>query len=146
MNVSSLSPPSHCLLIKIGYCGNSFATRTIAVVESDCNLPCSGSASEVCGAGLRMSRYSLSGLITTTTATSASPTPTGPPSYQPTVSGYALVGCQGDPANGKALSGSTIASGSMTNEFCASFCQGYAYFGTEYSRECKSLKAQRMQV
>jgi hypothetical protein len=39
--------------------------------------------------------------------------------------------------NGRALASAATASDTMTNEICEAFCSAYAYFGTEYGRECK---------
>ncbi|KAF4119629.1 Peroxidase [Geosmithia morbida] len=68
----------------------------------------------------------------TTIATSAAPAP----SHIDEVGNYTLVGCWGEPANGRALSQKTTSDDSMTNALCAASCSGFRYFATEYSHEC----------
>jgi hypothetical protein len=119
MSVLLLLPHKY-MLNSLGYCGNAFASKATNVFDSDCNVPCVGNGLEVCGAPFRLSIFVLQSVA----ASLPSPTPTPPvsqsaPSYQAAVNGYSLVGCQAESANGGALSDMTIASVSMTNEFCA---------------------------
>ncbi|KAB5549639.1 hypothetical protein GE09DRAFT_180398 [Coniochaeta sp. 2T2.1] len=79
----------------------------------------------------------------TTAATGQSPTSivspvaSGTLGHRPTIGKYALVGCATESTTGgRALQGKSYADDSMTLESCAAFCAAYAYFGTEYSREC----------
>ncbi|KAM7210406.1 WSC domain containing protein [Rhypophila decipiens] len=89
---------------------------------------------------------------TTTTSTSTSTTstsPTGTPPVLPfadmTAQGFRFLGCAPEerrvtPADfpGRTLSGALYAEDAMTNEKCMAFCgsNGWAYAGTEWSREC----------
>lgn len=74
--------------------------------------------------------------LTTSTTSSALSTPTGP--LQPsTVNGiWTWYGCQTEATNTRALNAATYADDAMTLESCATFCDEYTYFGTEYAREC----------
>ncbi|EWG40963.1 hypothetical protein FVEG_03171 [Fusarium verticillioides 7600] len=70
-----------------------------------------------------------------TTSTSIKPTATGP-SVSETVGTWAFQGCWTEGFLIRALNSKATASDDMTLESCASFCNGYTYFGTENSREC----------
>ncbi len=39
------------------YCGNEFATGSVAAPAGDCNMSCPGDATKMCGAGNRLSVY-----------------------------------------------------------------------------------------
>jgi hypothetical protein len=52
------------------------------------------------------------------------------------VGSWTSIGCYTEATAGRALSSKTYADNDMTLASCASFCQGYTYFGVEYSREC----------
>jgi len=107
------------------YCGNSAPTE--AAPASDCNMACSGDATEMCGAGMRLSVY---GPVGTTT----------PPVVDPTnpaaVGNFVYDGCYTDSIALRVLSGDTISSPDMTLASCAAICSGYAYFGVEYGIQC----------
>jgi hypothetical protein len=116
------------------YCGNSFESGTTAP-DSDCSFTCPGNAFEFCGAGDRLTVYSLQAAGSGTTAsTSATATPT--PTAKARVGRYRYVGCQTDDVNARVLNGPSAASDDMTLERCAAFCRGSRYWGTEYGREC----------
>lgn len=53
-----------------------------------------------------------------------------------TVNGFTYQGCQTDSRGTRSLRDKTTWSVNMTIEACSSFCAGYQYFGTEYSKEC----------
>ncbi|KAJ0381600.1 hypothetical protein COL26b_000278 [Colletotrichum chrysophilum] len=107
------------------YCGNFLASSSSLAPLSDCSMTCTGNQYEYCGAGNRLTLY-----------TNNNDKVTGP--SQPATAGvYSFLGCRTEPAQGgRALSAKATASDKMTNEVCASFCDGFAYFGTEYSGEC----------
>ncbi|KAF5522913.1 WSC domain-containing protein [Colletotrichum aenigma] len=107
------------------YCGNFLASSSSSAPLSDCSMTCTGNQYEYCGAGNRLTLY-----------TNNNDKVTGP--SQPATAGvYSFLGCRTEPAQGgRALSAKATASDKMTNEVCASFCDGFAYFGTEYSGEC----------
>ncbi|KAJ0388108.1 hypothetical protein COL922a_000739 [Colletotrichum nupharicola] len=107
------------------YCGNFLASSSSSAPLSGCSMTCTGNQYEYCGAGNRLTLY-----------TNNNDKVTGP--SQPATAGvYSFLGCRTEPAQGgRALSAKATASDKMTNEVCASFCDGFAYFGTEYSGEC----------
>ncbi|KAK3898928.1 WSC domain-containing protein [Staphylotrichum tortipilum] len=109
------------------YCGN--AEPTEATPASDCNMPCSGDATELCGAGMRLSVY---GSVGTTTPPVVDPAATNPTA----VGDYAYDGCYTDSIALRVLSGETISRDDMTLESCATICAGYPYFGVEYGIQC----------
>lgn len=74
-----------------------------------------------------------------TTTTKSKPGSAATPAalaHKPTVSPFTLVGCWTEASSGRALSQKKTSDDSMTNDFCANFCKGYKYFGTEYGKEC----------
>jgi hypothetical protein len=108
------------------YCGNDEPTE--AAPASDCNMPCSGDATEICGAGMRLTVY---GPVGTTT-----PPVVVEPTNPAAVGDYDYDGCYTDSIALRVLSGQTISSDDMTLASCASICAGYAYFGVEYGIQC----------
>jgi hypothetical protein len=108
------------------FCGNVLHSSSTEAPQADCNMVCAGDPFEYCGAGNRLELYS-------TTAT-----PTATLEHKPTVGPYTFVGCQTEASVGRALDGKPVfADDNMTNEACAEYCEGFEYFGTEYSRECE---------
>lgn len=51
---------------------------------------------------------------------------------------WTSMGCYTDNVAGRALTSSSEAGGTMTEEVCINYCAvlGYIYAGTEYSQEC----------
>ncbi|OAA49482.1 Carbohydrate-binding WSC [Metarhizium rileyi] len=77
------------------------------------------------------------------TTTSSTPTPTGPVK-KARIGNWIFQGCWTEASNGRALTSLMYADDKMTLESCAKFCDGLAYFGVEYGRECycgNTLKA-----
>lgn len=129
------------------YCGNSFTTGSVPAPATDCSFTCPGDATELCGAGNRLSIYKFNSTIasssapgtTATTTSSASATATTTPSW-PTIKKVvglsSYYGCQTEGSNSRALSGLAYANDSMTLEMCIAKCAGFTYAGAEYGREC----------
>ncbi|KAI1076288.1 heme peroxidase [Whalleya microplaca] len=109
------------------YCGNSLQSTSEDADTADCNMVCSGDATEYCGAGNRLELYS-------TTASQPAPTATLAP--KPTVSSYVRVGCYNEVPSGRSLTGASYADDAMTLELCSSKCDGSTYWAAEYGREC----------
>lgn len=144
------------------YCGNNFrAGSVVATNQGDCNMVCAGDKFEICGGGSRLIAYQAADKNTTTTASTpidppppqppttaasvsspvassapAKPTPTGPAKKDTVADIWSFQGCYTEATNKRALSAKTYADDKMTLESCASFCKAYAFFGTEYGREC----------
>ncbi|KAL2197417.1 hypothetical protein P885DRAFT_77108 [Corynascus similis CBS 632.67] len=115
------------------YCGNNLHPSSSEAPVEECNMVCGGDPTEFCGAGNRLELYST----TATRTTSATPSPTGTLAVKPTVGDYTFVGCQTEATASRALTGKEVyADDAMTLEKCATYCTGFTYFGTEYSREC----------
>lgn len=104
------------------YCGNVLDSTSKPTMMTDCSMPCAGDASTYCGAGNRLDVY-FSNLTTG-------------PTQPPTVGKYNWYGCQTEGTMSRALNDAHTADNNMTLASCAGFCDGYTYFGTEYSREC----------
>lgn len=104
------------------WCGNDPATGSDFAPLGECDYPCAGDASQLCGGSRRLSLYYNSAL-------------TGP--QQPkTVGNYEFQGCVTDSHGQRTLTQDMLGSDYMTLETCATFCGGYTYFGTEWSTEC----------
>ncbi|KAN0099930.1 WSC-domain protein [Hyaloscypha variabilis] len=125
------------------WCGNTFTNGgTLASTTPDglsgCNMLCTGNLSEYCGGADRLNVYNFNNTITTlpTSPTQSGTTPTQTPVIEPTVGPYTYYGCQTEGNGTRALGAAALASDTMTLEVCETFCQNFAYWGTEYGREC----------
>lgn len=106
------------------FCGNSFANPTEAAPEGECNMPCSGDSTAVCGAGNRLTIFK-------------DLTPPAPAPSAANIPGYVYMGCYTDNTSGRVLNaGPALFSNDMTLEKCAAYCKDHDYFGTEYAEEC----------
>ncbi|KAK4129599.1 copper radical oxidase [Parathielavia appendiculata] len=110
------------------FCGSSLAAGTEKVADSNCNMPCSGDATQPCGAGSRLS------LFYTDSLTSSGPAP------NPGVNGYTHVGCYAEGTTGRALTygAGGIPAAEMTVAKCTAACRAanYNFAGVEYGGEC----------
>ncbi|KAJ6591192.1 glyoxal oxidase N-terminus-domain-containing protein [Mycena vulgaris] len=109
------------------YCGNSFeggasGGGTIAS-SSECNMNCSGDATQSCGAGFRLSSYEKRSNVTVA--------PVLP-------SGWSYAGCVQEPTSGRALTGYSFTDPGMTVDKCVATCSGMGFHmaGAEYADEC----------
>ena len=75
-------------------------------------------------------------LVAATTATASSTVPPASASSTSALTAYAYVGCIDDITGGILNEDSTTDPG-MTPEFCASYCDGYTWFGIEAEDECR---------
>jgi len=104
------------------WCGDTLTAGSVAAPLSDCNYPCTGDATEMCGGSRRLSLYH--------DTTSAPPTAPGG------IGSYAPLGCYTDKQTDRTLTAGLLRSSSMTIATCATFCSGHKYFGTEWGIEC----------
>ncbi|CAM9489433.1 unnamed protein product [Ectocarpus fasciculatus] len=111
------------------WCSSSGDSPDAQGESSGCNISCSGDSSETCGGSYAMSVYEYSD--DDDTPTPVTPTPSGDGDYE-------SVGCFKDDSSDRVLSGDSVTSSNsfMTPEYCADFCEGSTYFGTEYGFEC----------
>ncbi|USW48743.1 Putative carbohydrate-binding WSC, PAN/Apple domain, alpha/Beta hydrolase [Septoria linicola] len=107
------------------FCGKALGYMATQVIESSCSAPCSGNSTQNCGGSNRLSIFSA-----------GRPALLEAPSTPETIGNYYYASCYTEATSGRALTGKGTSSPSMTLEYCASFCSGYAYFGTEYGAEC----------
>lgn len=113
------------------YCGDALAAGSAnASSAADCSLTCSGDATEYCGGPSRLELYEQQGVVA----------PAGPAQPASVTSDkgtkWAFYQCRTEATGVRALSGDSYAADSVTLEACAKFCDGWAYFGAEYGREC----------
>jgi len=109
-------------------CGNNFQGGSATTAASDCNMPCTGNSTEICGAGNRLNVF--------WNGAQAPP----PPTTNPGVNGWTYVGCYTD-SNTRTLPNVMTVPGGTTNmtiALCTSACKasGYTYAGAEYAGEC----------
>lgn len=109
------------------YCDYELDASASKEAETDCNMPCSGNSSELCGGSNRLNVYQLS--------TSTKPSP------EPIPTGWSALGCFTDNVSMRTLSQGQAVAGGYTNMSvanCISACQsaGYGLAGLEYSQEC----------
>jgi len=107
------------------FCGNSLAAGATNVAESECNMACSGDATQPCGSGGKLSLFYTNEIVG--------------PQPNPGVNDFVHIGCYTEGTTGRALtyvpSGIT---GGMTVEKCTAACAaaGYILAGVEYASEC----------
>ncbi|OCT50818.1 WSC domain-containing protein [Cladophialophora carrionii] len=125
------------------YCGNSTMTATTS--QSDCSFSCKGDNTELCGAGSRLSVWSLdkykanagsSGTGTGTGTSGGSSSATA--SAVPAATNVAYLGCYGETGNPRALTGLYTSGSTMSVDLCAQKAQALnlQYFGLEYASQC----------
>jgi len=98
-----------------------------------CNFACPGDGNDRCGAASYLSVY----YDPTKYVAGTNPALYGPQTIQ-SVGNYSYIGCYSEGTGTRALTGLTPkapASG-FTIELCEAACQGYTYFGMEYSNQC----------
>ncbi|KAF7327564.1 Copper radical oxidase [Mycena kentingensis (nom. inval.)] len=110
-------------------CDNFIRKTAVNSTSSNCNLPCSGDASELCG-GAGFLNLFWSG---------AEPPP--PPSIPASIGDWVLLGCYSDNVDGQGrtlLDGMNIPGSQVSLETCTSACfaAGMPLAGTEFADEC----------
>ncbi|PIL32445.1 hypothetical protein GSI_05147 [Ganoderma sinense ZZ0214-1] len=108
------------------WCGNEIANGGTNATLSDCNSPCTGDASEICGAGNRLSVY-WNGVQ-----------PPPPPTVVPSVGLWESLGCYNDSVNARALPTGVNVPGNFTVEGCTEACfeADFPLAGMEFADQC----------
>ncbi|KAM6513609.1 hypothetical protein FALCPG4_015994 [Fusarium falciforme] len=116
------------------YCGNELNNAASKTAETDCNMPCSGDSTQMCGAGNRLSIYSEGDFPIW-------PVPVAKETDLPGLWEY--KGCVFDNGNPYILEwlwedAPNYASSNMMIDSCLERCQrfGYSAAGVEYARQC----------
>ncbi|OCK73379.1 WSC-domain-containing protein [Lepidopterella palustris CBS 459.81] len=104
------------------WCGVELTSGSAPAPLSECNYPCTGDATEMCGGSRRLSLYHNDAWTA--------------PQLPNSIGNYALYGCVTDSPSHRTLTGASLSNSDMTLEMCATFCSAYKYFGTEWSVEC----------
>lgn len=106
------------------FCGDELTEGSAAAPEADCNMPCAGDSSQLCGGGRRLSLYNNADW-------------TGP-EVPSDIGSYEFYGCVTDSQGTRTLPSALLRDSAMTLNMCASFCGtgNYQFFGTEYGTEC----------
>ncbi|KAK0615933.1 heme peroxidase [Bombardia bombarda] len=116
------------------YCGNSLAAGSVSAPLSDCSMTCAGDSYEYCGGSSRLELYSLTGTVANPSQPANITAPSSTAGGDDVV--WQFYNCMTEVSVGRALGGQHYADGNMTLESCGAFCEGSAYFGAEYGREC----------
>ncbi|CAK5270562.1 unnamed protein product [Mycena citricolor] len=109
------------------YCDNHFENGGTNTTLSDCNMACTGNATETCGAGNRLNVFTNG------------KTPPPPPSIPAQVGNWTSLGCWSDNVdNVRSLPNGIAVPGNFTLETCSSACfaAGYPFSGAEYAAQC----------
>ncbi|KAF5021880.1 hypothetical protein F66182_6071 [Fusarium sp. NRRL 66182] len=116
------------------FCGNALNNAASRTAESQCNMPCAGDTSQMCGAGNRLSLYSDGDFPIW-------PIPVAKEEDLP--GDWEYKGCVFDNNNPYVLEwmwedAPNYATSNMTVELCLARCQkfGYSAAGVEYGRQC----------
>lgn len=106
------------------FCGSSLAAGAEEVDDAVCNMPCSGDATQPCGAGSRLSLFF-------TTEVSG-------PQVNPGVNDYNHMGCYTEGTTGRALTHGVGGITGMTVAKCTAACRAANYIlaGVEFGGEC----------
>lgn len=111
------------------FCDNYVRNGGANTTDSDCNMPCAGNSTEMCGAGNRLSVYSNAPLQVFQ-----------PPIQQKTnLTGYwQYAGCISDSTNSRTLPYQMILTNNNSANNCLATCSqyGFAAGGMEYGDEC----------
>ena len=110
------------------YCGSQLASTGTVAPQTDCDMGCTGNASEACGAGNRLTVFYTS-------------QPLAGPVTNPGPSGWTSLGCYTDSVGARTLVNGIATPGggsALTIALCTSACQqaGYLLAGAEYAGEC----------
>ncbi|KAI4221750.1 MAG: hypothetical protein L6R36_006665 [Xanthoria steineri] len=105
------------------YCGNQFTNPSAPAPKGDteCNRPCSGDATKLCGAGNRLTLFKNQA--------------SGPTSAS-NIPGWSYTGCYTDSTSARVIKDKYNYDNALSIERCAAACKGYKIFGTEYANQC----------
>ncbi|KAF7290351.1 hypothetical protein HMN09_01293100 [Mycena chlorophos] len=123
------SPPSSSTSSKSAVnCDNYVQNDGANTTESLCNMPCTGNADELCGAGNLLDVYNNTGKA-----------PPPPPTIPATIGNWTSLGCFSDNVNNtRSLPIGLGLTVPTTLDACTSACfdAGYPYAGAEYAGQC----------
>lgn len=104
------------------FCGDALSWQANQTFLEACSTPCPGNANETCGEDDRLSLYANS-----------TPVVLPEPVVPATINNYTFLSCWTEASSGRALPQASYTGPLMTLDYCATFCQGYQYFGAEYA-------------
>ena len=119
------------------YCGNSFNAGSVKTSASECNMVCGGSQCNYCGAGNRLSVYTIGNGPPPSSSTTQTK-PTNPPSPTGLPSGWKSYGCWVDAVRGRILNTQLPDNPQLTLQSCVSACasRGFTIAGAQYHTQC----------
>ncbi|KAL5480284.1 hypothetical protein ACEPAI_1554 [Sanghuangporus weigelae] len=108
------------------YCDNFIENSGTNASLADCNMACTGDASESCGGPNRLNLFFSGG------------TPPAPPIEVPSVGQWETLGCYSDDVNNRTLSTPIGVNGDMTVPACLAACQSsnFPLAGLEFATQC----------
>jgi iron transport multicopper oxidase len=119
--------------------GASSVSSSSSVVSSTISVSSGTGSSTVAVPTTTSSVSPITVLTSTTSSSSTVAAPTGPVIVQ-AIGAYSYAGCYTEATTGRALSQKIYANDNMTVEICYATCNGYAWFGIEYRRECRPTR------
>jgi hypothetical protein len=111
------------------------ASSTVAAASSTI-APGTTDAAQPTDAAQTTDAAATTELAAATTAAASSTAPPASASSTPALAAYAYIGCIDDIPGG-ILTDDNTTDPDMTPEFCASYCDGYTWFGIEAGDECR---------
>ncbi|KAK6340345.1 hypothetical protein TWF730_002107 [Orbilia blumenaviensis] len=110
--------------------GNVLNPSSTPVASGDCNTPCAGDTSQMCGGGNRLSLY-----LNSAYTEPDPPEPPAGPKFNEGVDSWSLIGCHSDSASNRALPNSETSS-SMTVAKCLELANSYRYAAVQNGNTC----------
>ncbi|KAJ7087736.1 WSC domain-containing protein, partial [Mycena epipterygia] len=101
------------------WCGNSLANNLgVTTASSECNMPCAGNSSQICGASYRLTLFQKPTAVTS--------------------SGWTLSNACAVDTSARILQGYSVSTSSNTPSTCQSTCasKGFSIAGVENGNEC----------
>ncbi|KAK4103952.1 heme peroxidase [Parathielavia hyrcaniae] len=116
------------------FCGDALDPSSAEAASVDeCGMTCSGNPLQFCGGPNRLELYETDEVADSGEGGGEGQQPEQPETVE---GGWTFYECMTEANGPRALGGKTWADDGMTLEACATFCEGFAYFGAEYGREC----------
>ncbi|KAL0932353.1 uncharacterized protein CTRU02_213306 [Colletotrichum truncatum] len=106
------------------YCGMALDKASTSTAAAECSMACSGNSSQSCGGANRLSLFARPDVADSNKASNG------------LINGFQYSSCWSDKVDDRSLKAVDYRNDDMTIEKCAARCQGFSYFGLEYSREC----------
>ena len=121
------------------FCGNQPPQyQYLDVDDVHCSYACAGNSLDTCGGNGGYISIYYDATKYTPSNSSTSTAPIGGPVTVNSTGNYNYIGCYSEATAGRALSALSpnAPANGFTVELCQAACEGYTYFGVEYSNQC----------